>query len=182
MCLTAQILRPMARSLLQRAPCFSDLSTCSVPILQPQPTFQLFKNWSNFLRIVKFFALSPFCPFRLRNRNCHIYFSLLFPFFLVSSPHLVPSPHLFYHSHPESYCPSPHLLLPFAVHSPHLVLLATLTHFGVLIDWLRGTLYATLVVPHLGKWVGCGIQERWAQVSSLLLPEPHGEPQWECCG
>ena len=160
----------MRPSLLQRTLCFSDLSICSIPTPSPiyLPTLQKLKKLSESGPIL---CPISFLSFHVQKQELPYLFlpPLSFLSCFLS--------HLFHHSHHKSIVP-PHTYFSLcAVHSPHLVLSATLTHFGVLVDCLGYILYATLDVPHLGEWVGCGIHERRAQVSSLLLPEPHGEPR-----
>jgi len=125
--------------------------------------------------VVKFFKLSSFCPLRLRNSNFHTYFSFCFPHSFFISPIATLSPFTL-SLLPRALWSFFTLASPF-VQFTHLVLPVTLIHFGVLLDCLRCILYTVLVVQLLEEWVACGVQESRAQVSSLLLPEPHGDPE-----
>lgn len=123
--------------------------------------------------MVKIFALSPFCPSKLRSSDFHTNFSP--SSFLFHLPTCYPLPTDFYHSHLESYSSFHPSFSLCTVHSPHSVLPATLTHFGVLADCLRCVLYGypccTPSVGVSGMWdtgkVSTGVQ-------SLVARAPWG--------
>lgn len=151
--------------------CFSKLSTSPFQFSNPHLHFHASKTevtfckWPNSL---------PYLLSALSGSE-RVTFTPISPsafLILVSSPQLLSSPHLLYHSYLESYGPFSHLLLP---------LCSSLTWFfqwpSHPLDCLRCIRYATLVVQLLREWVGCALHESRAQVSSLLLPEPHGDPE-----
>lgn len=110
MFLTAHVLSPIASYLLQRALCFSVFFTCSNPIQQPQFTFQLFKNWSNFW---EWSNVLPYLFYVLPSSET-VTSTLISPSsFLSFSFHLptyYPLP-IDFTTHLESYHCFPHLLL-----------------------------------------------------------------------
>ena len=115
--------------------------------------------------MVEFFTLSSFCPLRLRNSNFHTYFSLCFPHSCFISPVTTLFPFTL-SLLPRVLWSFSHLLLP---------LCGSLTWFSQRPSHTLGLYWTASDV--LFMWVGCGIQESRAQTSSLLLPEPHGDPE-----
>lgn len=172
MFLTAHVLSPIASYLLQRALCFSVFFTCSNPIQQPQFTFQLFKNWSNFWEWSNVCPIS-FMSFQVQKQWLPHWFlphlsslfhfisplTILSPLILPLTLNLIIVSHTFF-----SF---------YAVHSPFSVLPATLTHFGVLEDCLRCILYD---YPYCSPSGGVGGVWDTGKVSTGVQPLVAGAP------